>query len=167
MNRITLALMQLKIGRAYVMKLLESISDEQWFIMPTGCETHIAWQAGHLAIAHYNLLLDRIRGFKPDDLKIFPKENYIALFGRTSQPSAEREKYPSPPEIRSVLTHVHELALAELEHKTDAELDQMTDKPHPIVTTKFSSLLWCAQHEMIHAGQIGLLRRVLGHSPIW
>jgi hypothetical protein len=40
-------------------------------------------------------------------------------------------------------------------------------EPHPLVKTKLWALLWCAQHESVHAGQIGLLRRQLGYSPLW
>jgi hypothetical protein len=32
--------------------------------------------------------------------------------------------------------------------------------------TKFGSLLFCSHHEMLHAGQIGLLRRLTGKLPI-
>jgi hypothetical protein len=39
-------------------------------------------------------------------------------------------------------------------------------RPHPLVRTKLWALLWCAQHEAVHAGQIGLLRRQLGHAPL-
>jgi hypothetical protein len=28
-------------------------------------------------------------------------------------------------------------------------------------------LRWCGHHEMTHAGQIGLIRRMLGLSPVW
>ena len=33
--------------------------------------------------------------------------------------------------------------------------------------TKLDSLFWCAHHEMLHAGQIGLVRRLLGQAPLW
>jgi hypothetical protein len=39
--------------------------------------------------------------------------------------------------------------------------------PHPFAKTKLLALLWCANHEMLHAGQIGLLRRLLGCPPMW
>jgi uncharacterized damage-inducible protein DinB len=38
---------------------------------------------------------------------------------------------------------------------------------HALVRTKYQALAWCAQHEVVHAGQIGLLRRLLGHPPVW
>ena len=49
----------------------------------------------------------------------------------------------------------------------DAELDQSVPHPHRFATTKLRALLWCAHHEMLHAGQIGLLRRHLGYPPVW
>ena len=43
--------------------------------------------------------------------------------------------------------------------------------PHLFVSRAWpllaASLLWCAHHEMVHAGQIGLLRRYLGFAPVW
>jgi uncharacterized damage-inducible protein DinB len=46
-------------------------------------------------------------------------------------------------------------------------LDEPVLTPHSLVKTKFEALLWCAQHEGVHAGQIGLLRRLLGYPPVW
>jgi uncharacterized damage-inducible protein DinB len=38
--------------------------------------------------------------------------------------------------------------------------------PSPFAKTKLTALFWCSHHEMLHAGQIGLLRRQLGHPPL-
>jgi len=57
--------------------------------------------------------------------------------------------------------------LRELPTLSDAELDQPVPHPHRFAKTKLLALLWCAHHEMLHAGQIGLLRRLLGHAPLW
>jgi uncharacterized damage-inducible protein DinB len=46
-------------------------------------------------------------------------------------------------------------------------VDQPVLKPHPLVKTNLWALLWCAQHEAVHAGQIELLRRQLGYAPVW
>ena len=73
----------------------------------------------------------------------------------------------APQELRAVLDRVHVEALKLLPTLTEAELDQPVDKPPPVFTTKLGALLWCAQHEMPHAGQIGLLRRLFGKPPLW
>jgi uncharacterized damage-inducible protein DinB len=49
----------------------------------------------------------------------------------------------------------------------EVELDTPLVEPHRLARTKFESLVWCAHHEMLHAGQIGLLRRLLGVPPMW
>jgi uncharacterized damage-inducible protein DinB len=66
-----------------------------------------------------------------------------------------------------VFDRVHEQVLRELRGLEEGELDQPPLKPHSLAKTKQWSLLWCAHHEMVHAGQIGLLRRQLGYPPLW
>jgi len=90
----------------------------------------------------------------------------LVRFSRDSVP-AEPAQYPSPAEIRAVFDRVHEQTLRELRDLDERELDAPVLKPHRLVKTKLWSLLWCAQHEAVHAGQIGLLRRQLGHAPLW
>jgi hypothetical protein len=38
--------------------------------------------------------------------------------------------------------------------------------PYAAFATKFGGLLFCSHHEMLHAGQIGLLRRLIGKAPV-
>src|SRR5262249_35981311 len=74
--------------------------------------------------------------------------------------------YP-PAQLRAALDRVHEQVLRELPALDEAELDRPVPHPHPFAKTKLLALLWCAHHEMLHAGQIGLLRRHLGYPPVW
>jgi uncharacterized damage-inducible protein DinB len=66
-----------------------------------------------------------------------------------------------------VFDRVHRQVLRELPGLPEADLDSPPFRPHPLARTKRECLFWCAQHEMVHAGQIGLLRRLLGHPPLW
>ena len=61
---------------------------------------------------------------------------------------------------------VHEQVLREVRSLEESELDQPVPHPRPVAKTKMQALLWCARHEMLHAGQIGLLRRQLGYPPL-
>jgi uncharacterized damage-inducible protein DinB len=110
--------------------------------------------------------LERIRGPQPHDADIIPPK-FLRLFGRDSIPDSDPARYPTAAEIRAVFDRVHEQALRELRGLDESELDQPVLKPHPLVKTKLWALLWCAQHEAVHAGQIGLLRRQLGYAPLW
>lgn len=166
MSRLQLAIEQIAAARNYTIGLLDQTPTTEWFRQPPGGVSHIAWQVGHLAMAEYRLALERIRGPQPQDAGLI-SDDFLRLFARESTPDSDPAKYPSRDEIRAVFDRVHEQALRELRGLDERELDQPVLKPHKLAKTKLWSLLWCAQHEMIHAGQIGLLRRQLGHPPIW
>jgi len=169
MTRLEQALIQLHLARTYTLGVLSDIPEKNWYWMPTPGVTHIAWQVGHLAGAQYHLALARIRGNQPEDQSLFPVTNFVELFGRTSTPLADQSKYPTPAELLATLEKITAQTKIELPKLTDEQLDEPTvaGKPHPVVTTRLSSLLWCAHHEFLHTGQIGLLRRMLGANPKW
>jgi hypothetical protein len=151
-------------AREYSNHLLGHIAIEDWFRMPHERVSHVAWQVGHLAYAEYRLALERIRGPKPGDEQFFPPE-YQQKFGRNSIPVGDPSAYPTPEEIRHVFDAVHRRSLEETSTLSDAVLAEPAS-PHARFSTKGGSLTWCAEHEMLHAGQIGLLRRLLGQPPL-
>lgn len=163
--RLDLALQQLRDARAYTLRLLGDFAGDEWYAMPGGV-TNAAWQAGHLAMASYRLGLARTRGEKPDDAAILPPE-YLTLFGIKSVPQADPTKYPAVTDILATLARVQEAVLRECPTLGEADLDAPVPISHPLFSTKFESLLWCARHEMMHAGQLGLLRRLIGKMPQW
>jgi hypothetical protein len=166
MSRLNLAIEQIVFVRNYTNRLLDQTKEADWFSTPPGGVSHIAWQVGHLAMAEYRLALERIRGPRPEDGNLISDE-FLKTFGRQSVPEADAGKYPSAADIRAVFDRVHHQALEELRTLDESELDKPVLKPHQLAKTKLWSLLWCAQHEAIHAGQIGLLRRQLGYAPLW
>lgn len=165
MSRLELALDQLKFVRKYTTEFLDEIPASDWFRQPAGGISHIAWQVGHLTFARYRMALWRTRGEQPGDEQLFPKE-YIQLFGYGSVPVFDSTKYPNAPQIRAVFDGVHEQSLQELSKLNEQDLEQPVLHPHPFAQNKFQALMWCANHEMLHAGQIGLLRRELGYAPL-
>lgn len=156
----------IQFARSYTLRLLEHIEPDDWFRETPGGVTHVAWQVGHMAIAEYWLAMVRIRGERAEDETLIPKA-FQAPFERHSVPCFDKAAYPSQREIRTVLDRVHEQAMIELPGLDDAALDEPVLKPHQLVATKLRALHWCAHHEGVHAGQIGLLRRFMGHPPIW
>jgi hypothetical protein len=165
-NRLQLAIEQIVFARTYTLRLLDQTPAAEWFRLPPGGISHVAWQVGHLAFAEYRMALERIRGPQPQDADLISEE-FLRLFGRDSVPEADPAKYPSRDAIHAVFHRVHEQVLRELQSLEESELDQPVRKPHPLVQTKLWALLWCAQHEAVHAGQIGLLRRQLGYPPLY
>ena len=164
-TRLELARKQIEFGRRYTLQLLEDVDDRDWFRQPTEGVTHIAWQVGHLAMAEYALTMIRVRGKEPEDEQIIPA-NFFRRFQKGTSPAADAAEYPTPEEIRQVLARVHEQALDELKRYTDDQLDVKLPEPHAVFDTKLGSIFFCSAHELIHAGQIGLLRRLLGKQPV-
>jgi hypothetical protein len=166
MTRLEIAIEQIVFARNYTSRFLDQTPAEDWFRLPPGGVSHIAWQVGHLAFAEYRLALWRIRGQRPQDSDLI-SDAHRALFGPQSVPDTDSARYPSQADLRAVFDRVHQQVLGELRGLDEGELDQPVSHPHPYATTKWLALLWCAQHELVHAGQIGLLRRQLGHPPLW
>ncbi len=168
MNERQLIVDQITFARDYTIRLLDTVDPADWFRRPTGCVTHVAWQVGHLAMAEYRLALLRIRGERPEDESLISK-TYMKQFGAGSEadPNPDAGAYPPAPEIRAVLDRVHAQTLRELQDLDERVLDQPAERPHPKRKTKREILYWCAQHEFVHAGQIGLLRRLMGQKPLW
>jgi hypothetical protein len=165
MTRLELAIEQIVFARNYTIELLDQTPVDEWFRQPPGGVSHVAWQVGHVAYAEYRLALWRIRGPLPQDSALI-SETHRGLFGYESVPDADTAKYPSQADLRAVLDRVHEQVLREVRGMDEGELDQPVPHPHPFAKTKLRALLWCAHHEMLHAGQIGLLRRQLGYPPL-
>jgi hypothetical protein len=164
MSRLQFAIEQIVFARNYTIGLLDQTHAEEWFRLPPGGVSHVAWQVGHIAFSEYRLALWRIRGERPDDGALFSSD-FKRLFGAASVPQADSTYSPS--ELRAVLARVHQQVLRELPGLDEGELDQPVPHRHPFATTKLRALLWCAHHEMLHAGQIGLMRRHLGYPPMW
>jgi uncharacterized damage-inducible protein DinB len=153
-------------ARAYTNQLLSGTSPDDWFRMPHEGVSHIAWQVGHLAFAEYSLALKRIRGKRAEDAQLLPPA-FVEKFGRGSLPQPDPRAYPSTAEIRGVFDALHQHVVDEISALDDAVFDEAVTDPHPHFSTKGGALVWCAEHEMMHAGQIGLLRRLLGKPPLW
>ena len=156
---------QIEFARQYTLGMIRGIEDELWFQQVSECPTHIGWQIGHLAMAQYALTMIRIRGKQPEDEQILSKE-FFRCFQKGTSPIFDATQYPAPTEIRDTLDRVHQASLSELAKLNDAELDVNLPEPHAVFDTKLGSLFFCSAHEMLHAGQIGLLRRMLGKAPI-
>jgi hypothetical protein len=160
-----LVLGQMRFAREYMSALLADVPDEEWFRMPAGVPTHLAWQVGHLAMAEYGLCLYRVRGRVSEDTELMPG-TFRKAFMRGSTVEADAGRYPAPGEIRDTLARVRAQVEKEAPGYTQEMLAAAIEMPYSVFPNKFGGMLFCPQHEMIHAGQIGVLRRALGRAPI-
>jgi hypothetical protein len=163
--RLELAQRQIEFARGYVLSLLADVGDDDWFRQPAGAPTHLAWQLGHLAMAQYGLCLFRQRGRGEGDAELMSGQ-FRKLFSRGSEVAPDPASYPRVAEIRGVFDRVLEQVRRELPTFSEASLDEPVDMPYAGYATKYGALLFSSHHEMLHAGQIGLLRRLLGKPPV-
>lgn len=164
-ERLQIVARQIEFARGYTLSLLEGLTDDDWFWSPTGYVTHIAWQVGHLAMAQYGLALFRQRGRAEVDAELM-SGRFRKLFLKGSEPQLDRGTYPPPREILDVMNRVHRQVLSELPRFDGAALDEPSEPPHSAYATKYGALLFTAQHEFLHAGQIGVIRRLMGQPPL-
>ncbi len=87
-------------------------------------------------------------------------------FGRGTVPASSAEGQPAPEELLARLAAIDSQALDELPTFTAASLREPIDLPYAAYPIKLGALLFCPIHEALHAGQIGLLRRLHGLDPL-
>ncbi|QEG21778.1 DinB family protein [Mariniblastus fucicola] len=163
-SRLDLVLRRIQFTRRYTLLLLDDLDEADWYWSPDSYTTHIAWQVGHIAMSHYGLTLFRQRGRAEVDSKLMSGK-FRKRFMKGTVPTSAAADYPSPGEILEVLERVYQQTLTEIASFED-HLDDPVDAPHAAFATKFGSLLFASDHEMLHAGQIGMLRRLMGKEPL-
>lgn len=163
---LALAIQQIQFARSYTLSLLAGIEEPDWFAMPAGAPSHLAWQVGHLAMAQYGLCLFRLRGRQEIDAELMTS-SFRKQFSKGSTPDADASKYPPPAEIRGTFDRVYAQVMKELPAVSEATLTEPIDMPYVDgYPNKLGALLMSSHHEFLHAGQIGLIRRLLGKTPV-
>lgn len=155
------AMAQIEFSRRYTLELLEATPRELWSTRPPGSPTHIAWQIGHLAVSQYGLLMFRIHGRRDADIDLVPGK-FRKAFSRGSDPTSEAAAQMGADELFERLADVYQQSIAGLKGIQPAVLLEPVDMPYAAYPIKLGAIMFCPLHEHIHAGQIGLIRRLLG-----
>jgi hypothetical protein len=152
-------------ARNYTLGLIADVRNEDWYRIPQGLPSHIAWHVGHLAVVEYRLVVERVRGRRDEDESVLPAA-FVPRFGKGSIPQPTDDGRASVGQLQEVLQKVHQLALSELSSYTKEQLAAPSEPPHPMFSTCGEAVQWCAMHEMLHAGHIACLRRALGYPSL-
>lgn len=163
-TRIDAAVARMKQVRAMLKSFLADLEPDEWFWMPHEGVTNIVWQVGHIAAAQYGLCMVRTRGEQVTDQLLIPKE-LRERYGRASTPSADPAANVDPREVLRVLDAIGEHAYSELALLDDELLDVPLNDPHPLFATALGAVEFSASHELMHIGQVVLLRRLMGRKP--
>jgi uncharacterized damage-inducible protein DinB len=164
-TQLSAAIDRLEMSRRRTKDFIADLTPSEWFWHPAEFVTHVAWQVGHLAVSEYNLCLRRVRGRTDADESLI-SDAFIDKFKLGSTPVAGAVNYPPIAEIQRVFDAVHAQAVAELTKLSDEELNVPVEQPHPLFRTKMGSVDYASGHELVHNGQIGLLRRLMGKPAL-
>lgn len=165
-ERLATAIRRIEFSRNYMLTLLDDLSDDDWFWTPENYTTHIAWQVGHIAMSEYGLTLFQQRGRDREIDAELMSSKFRKQFMRGTTPSTDRENHPRPTEILEVLGRVHEQMRKEIVTFDGPELDEPLGPPTSAYASRYGALLFAGDHEMLHAGQIGMLRRMMGKPAL-
>jgi uncharacterized damage-inducible protein DinB len=87
-------------------------------------------------------------------------------FSKKSDPAAiTADDFPVE-QVRKVFEDVHEQVLTEIAGFTPEQLQEEVPMPYLVFPNKLGALLLASHHEMLHTGQIGVSRRMLGLEPV-
>lgn len=144
--------------------VMSDIDDANITRQPVPKGNHPAWIIGHLALSSDNLL--KMMG-QPTTVP----ENLRPLFGRGSEPQAERSIYPSKDALLQQLATVHTAVSQALPHVPR----EVLDRPNPVPLVQLQSLPTVGNlimhllttHEAFHLGQLSAWRRAMGYAPLF
>ncbi len=154
---------QLDGTRDWTLKLIADIAGDEWTYQPAEGVQHALWLCGHLAVAEHLLVLTRALGGSPPDaelVKCFPIGSVVVDPGEIA--------LPSPASVRAKMDATHAEVLAGIRGMSDEQLSKpcmgAEGKPHPHYRTNLEAISHCDRHEAFHAGQIAMLRRMMGKA---
>lgn len=165
LSAIDQTLAHLEFVRGYTLSLVSDLQESDWFAQPSEGISHIAWQVGHIAMSQYGLALFRQRGRAEVDLDLMPS-SFRKKYSRGTTPDPDPSKNPHPDVILETLDKVFAQAKKEVPGFQLEHWNEPVDPPFAAFPNRFGALLFAVDHEMIHAGQIGFIRRLIGKQPL-
>lgn len=156
---------QLERTREWTLKLLADLEGDDWTFQPARGLAHPLWHCGHLACSQDLLVFVRCLG-RPSTLP----EGFASHFP-IGGPVASTDEHDYPPveTVLSTMSEVHQRTLSAVRGMSDALLAEPAfagdgKSTHPHYNDKRGAVSHCNRHEAFHAGQLALIRRLLGKS---
>jgi len=153
--------LQLDGAREWTLRLLADLHGNDWVFQPGPGLAHPLWICGHLAVSQHVLIHVRCLGRPLLD------ESFVSHYpiGGPISPTSEHG-YPDSEHVLRVMADVHAATLAAVRRMSEELLAEPAygkdGEPHPHYRDKLGAVSHCARHEAFHAGQLALIRRLLG-----
>lgn len=153
---------ELRKTRGFTKQLLSTFrTPEEWTFQVHPQANHALWFAGHMGHSDnfFISLLDRSA--------VRDRPEFGERFGMGSQPTSEANQYPPVEEVLEYLDERREKLIELLRGMTEERLHAETPPGTPPFLPDYASFFrTAAWHETMHAGQLTVARKALGHPPI-
>lgn len=162
MNQTDLLSKQTENAYEWTNKLISSIPKAKWDEIPSGIETHVSWQVGHLVISIYYHSVMTTVGHLRKVLDEIPLKMYSAHFNN-AEPKNSVGTF-EPDILQDHLGFIQQVSIKTIQSLTDEDLKsdvEPTRMPHPFAKTKFDAIDWNIKHTMWHCGQLGMIKRAV------
>ena len=151
---------QLDKSRTFTLGLADDFEGDQLVHQVFEGSNHCLWILGHLAVTD-NAVIGQI-----DPAKSIALEGYWGTVGMGSTPVPDASQYPTRDDLLAVLAERRAVLLELVSGLTDADLDRATTGPFADFAPTIGELLrMVGWHEVMHAGQLSVVRRSLGFAP--
>lgn len=152
----------LRFSRRMALAILGGIPEEAWLHVPVPGGNHATWIAGHLAWEDDDILAT----LRPDRGSRLP-QTWHDRFAQGSAANAEPDAYPGRDEIRDALDTMREELIGHFTASVDRLADPLPEGMHVFARDQASLMPALACHEMIHVGQMTVIRKSLQLPPVF
>lgn len=163
MNAHSLLRFEAGLAEMVCMAYLNDLSDADLMRRPApGCN-HIKWQVGHLIVSEHEMISATL----PGRLPALP-DGFAARYSKAQASSDDAAAFDSKDVLLATYRTQRDAALAVLDslsaEQLSAETPEQIRSYAPTVGAMFSML---GSHWMMHCGQWVVVRRQLGHAPMF
>lgn len=151
----------LKSSRWVTNTYLGDLSDADLLVRPVPNANHIAWQLGHFIGTEAGWLQPKIPGANPAALPAGFAERHSNDTARSDSGFLTKAEYLALAET------VRAATLDALERLPEADLEKESGLNWDMVPTVGSMFQLIANHELMHAGQFVVVRRLLGKPVLF
>lgn len=152
----------LQTARFIMTSYLSDMSDSDLLVRPVPGAHHAAWQLGHLITSESQMIL----GVRAGSAPALPPE-FLARHDKASARRDAPTDFYSKDQYLSFMNSVREATLSLLGQLSENDLSQPGPEAMrsyaPKVGSVFQSI---AHHELMHSGQIAVIRRALGKPVV-
>jgi uncharacterized damage-inducible protein DinB len=163
MTQIELAADLAQRSQGMLMMTLADFSDADFFVRPCPGANHAAWQLGHLAASEASI----INGVKPG-ANTTVSEEFASKFKKENSTKDDVAFFPSKAAILEQLAKTRAATIAFIKTLTPADLDKPgPERMQKMCPTVGHLINLVGNHDMMHMGQLQVIRRKLGKPVLF